>query len=240
MRAWLRRWGGNPVASVVLVAALVGDAFTLPRDSDQTPVASVVEAVFFSRPMRCYFPAEVYVIQTPERMKVVDPEEESWDELATALSGGTTPVAVCDLRYDTRRLGLWSQVVQTERSGISIQPVSGAWSEAQHGAAREALFDERTRSLACWELIEAYESNLGALTRTTKVLWGGVLNDLLVVLLLAGLAYSFAGWPAWFASHPLSRRSRRLARGQCADCGYDLRGLDTGVCPECGHAATRG
>jgi hypothetical protein len=31
-----------------------------------------------------------------------------------------------------------------------------------------------------------------------------------------------------------SRRLRRLAAGQCPECGYDLTGNVSGVCPECG------
>lgn len=31
------------------------------------------------------------------------------------------------------------------------------------------------------------------------------------------------------------RRIRRRARGQCEQCGYDLRGNASGVCPECGE-----
>jgi hypothetical protein len=53
------------------------------------------------------------------------------------------------------------------------------------------------------------------------------------------------GLPAWFvgllAATPLAihygakrRRSRRVAQGKCARCGYDLRG-SAGECPECGQ-----
>jgi hypothetical protein len=53
------------------------------------------------------------------------------------------------------------------------------------------------------------------------------------------------GFPAWFVAllgaTPLAirygakrRRSRRVAQGKCARCGYDLRGSE-GNCPECGH-----
>jgi hypothetical protein len=33
------------------------------------------------------------------------------------------------------------------------------------------------------------------------------------------------------------KRRMRIARGRCAACGYDLRGLAGGVCPECGRTA---
>jgi hypothetical protein len=32
-------------------------------------------------------------------------------------------------------------------------------------------------------------------------------------------------------------RRRRFAPGHCRGCGYDLRGNESGVCPECGQAA---
>ncbi len=33
-----------------------------------------------------------------------------------------------------------------------------------------------------------------------------------------------------------ARRRRRIARGQCGNCGYDMRGSE-GACPECGTGA---
>jgi hypothetical protein len=32
------------------------------------------------------------------------------------------------------------------------------------------------------------------------------------------------------------RRLRRIRRGLCTDCGYDLTGNTSGTCPECGRA----
>jgi hypothetical protein len=36
------------------------------------------------------------------------------------------------------------------------------------------------------------------------------------------------------------RRKRRLARGACPRCGYDLRGRTSSTCPECGSTADAG
>ena len=53
--------------------------------------------------------------------------------------------------------------------------------------------------------------------------------------LLAGL---LATYPAIaFIRGPL-RRWRRKKRGQCLNCGYDLMGNKSGVCPECGTEVT--
>lgn len=45
---------------------------------------------------------------------------------------------------------------------------------------------------------------------------------------LVNAAYAFVG------------RGRAYGPGQCAACGYDLMGLEGGVCPECGPAASEG
>lgn len=39
-------------------------------------------------------------------------------------------------------------------------------------------------------------------------------------------------------SHGLVRGGRARDHGRCAACGYDLRGLGTGMCPECGTRCT--
>lgn len=46
----------------------------------------------------------------------------------------------------------------------------------------------------------------------------------------------FASYPiaAFFWGIPRRRRARRLRKGLCLRCGYDLTGNISGVCPECG------
>jgi hypothetical protein len=50
------------------------------------------------------------------------------------------------------------------------------------------------------------------------------------------LALTASALPAWWTAQRLTyrTRARRLTRGLCGRCGYDLTGNASGVCPECG------
>ena len=72
--------------------------------------------------------------------------------------------------------------------------------------------------------------------------WGGQISP-------AADGYSgrsqYIAFPLWAAVLVLGlvpaarawRRMRRVPGGHCAGCGYDLRGNESGVCPECGRPA---
>ena len=45
--------------------------------------------------------------------------------------------------------------------------------------------------------------------------------------------YALGGW-LLFAGPFVVRRWRRIRRGLCPKCAYDLRGSDSPACPECG------
>lgn len=60
-----------------------------------------------------------------------------------------------------------------------------------------------------------------------RPIWPGFLVD---TLLSAAVIWTL------YASFVVRRRRRRLKRGRCPTCNYDLRATTTGVCPECGAA----
>lgn len=49
---------------------------------------------------------------------------------------------------------------------------------------------------------------------------------------------ALTAWPGlvWIGHRIRTRPARRQARGLCRKCAYDLAGLDTGACPECGQS----
>jgi hypothetical protein len=58
----------------------------------------------------------------------------------------------------------------------------------------------------------------------------------------AGHRVAIALWvPLLLAAAPAAllwgRKRMRLGNGRCTNCGYDLQGIATGLCPECGMAA---
>lgn len=63
--------------------------------------------------------------------------------------------------------------------------------------------------------------------------WGGRTSwHVRLPLWMPAGVFALAGWWGW-------RVSRRFGPGRCAGCGYDVRGLVGGVCPECGAGADR-
>lgn len=61
---------------------------------------------------------------------------------------------------------------------------------------------------------------------TRPIMWGFVFNTAF---------YSIVIWGMFIVPFALRRR-RRIARGMCPQCGYDVRNTTTSVCPECGHS----
>jgi hypothetical protein len=81
----------------------------------------------------------------------------------------------------------------------------------------------------------------GINTEHTSVPWTGPENiqsrvDARTTITLPWwLLLALTGWPAllWLAHRLRTRPARREARGLCRRCAYDLRGIDSDVCPEC-------
>ena len=80
---------------------------------------------------------------------------------------------------------------------------------------------------------------LGVYVAAAVVLWplfmaatslGGIPAGVVVLFAVPACLWYLLDRPVWL-------RRRRLRRGHCEHCGYDLTGNVSGVCPECGQAA---
>jgi len=60
----------------------------------------------------------------------------------------------------------------------------------------------------------------------------------LIAMPVFGLVKSLMALERYITGHPQMRRLERMRNGLCVDCGYDLRGNVSGVCPECGTPIT--
>jgi len=66
--------------------------------------------------------------------------------------------------------------------------------------------------------------------------WLAAVHDSLFLLTLIAWLISLIGIPHWIIWKRLTKAQRRRAKHQCPVCDYDLAGLTSSTCPECGNA----
>ena len=125
--------------------------------------------------------------------------------------------------YDDRprRTGFWAltRLVEGER----LVP----W--APPGAVSPAMFLPARRALALSEPKFAHLGERDALT--SRILWSGIALNTATIVALMGFLWSIVWVPRGYVRFIRGRR-RRI--GLCPNCRYDLAGLTSDTCPECG------
>lgn len=234
-RGLLAAWLGRPSACFALVALCIAQAWMAEPDT----LAGRARGWLF--PIRAMpqqrTPAPIDAAATLEggetRLEVPGREDSIGDWLTSRMATGV-PLYVMTARASSSRFGGWQHVLEIERfevTGLAVQG-SDAW-DGEAVAAARAMLAERLAGTEEYREV-ADELAAGDVGRV-RVLWLGLLNDLIAAALLVAAAVSarltVGTLRAW------RHRVRRSAQSECAGCGYDLRGFEGRTCPECGAEA---
>ncbi len=202
---------------------------TVPHSLKTGPV--VVESLAVGISRTCFFaPGRlVFTLQAPE------------DAVRPPLLTGQIHLHVGHLLYDAFR-----SMVRGDQARFSDQSELATWDHAIHTRAgwpslgligiQRFNWNWRNREPNPRQLLGAVAVPEG---------WAGIDNGLALPLrpIWPGFAINTAFYAAilWLLTlGPLTtRRMIRRKRGDCIKCGYDLRGAEHEVCPECGAARDR-
>ncbi len=132
--------------------------------------------------------------------------------------------------------GLWAPTVRHYDSRVEMMPLHGY----PPGQAPAALRDELAARLAsspAWDRSNPMPLLLKHEPRSNieVPIPLGYVHNAGALLVLAALAWSL-GWVPRLAAARI--RERRRAAGLCPFCRYDMHGLATAMCPECGKPSS--
>lgn len=234
-----RRWYGHPFVIGLLVLLLFADLLSMPSVpwKESTVQRAVLGAWRWrgsahGRPV----PGEAYRTEAGFVWRwTTDPYDYSSFDLLTGDNGQWAGVFRDMMRYD----GFYHLTRRTEQFFVYPDELSAEDQQAVLDAIlvaieREPDYEQLLRFVP--DMIRA-----GVRARTFPIYWGYARNTLAAFVALAFIIGCTRGRPwEWFREPRLgfdgrySQRARRQRRGECGSCGYDLVGLTTGRCPECG------
>jgi hypothetical protein len=177
----------------------------------------------------------VLVVREQIGLRIVNPDESSWDEASRLLSERPADVQQFTYFYGVREHGVWAVTGVDEVAGL-VCVGGGNFTEANHSFARFAIVEWLD---ARRELRHVHASALAASdVESHAVRLTGYLHNIASVVAFVAFVCSLAWLPAAPAHWRDRRRRRDLARGLCPSCGYSVVGLNRPVCPECGASLT--
>lgn len=221
-----RRFHRTPWASAVLCAAIVVWFESIPSNSELHDIVIPYHGI------RDHFKQYTHILRSSHAdgassFEIIDEDQVSWDRLGQLQQDRPDDLVVMSVWNSKVRRSFAFPVMNDYEYAVSY--FGTPFPPAEAIGARDLFVDHLTRT-----------GNAGVAQRiktgTTRWInpWGCVLNGLGVVL--AGAFVSSLGW---MSRSSLWRQGRRLRRGQCGTCAYDLSGTtsDTegmAMCPECG------
>ncbi len=232
----------NPVATIALFLFLWIDATVISQHhpSHSTLIGWLRAAFPGFEARRTTGPHPIwssFAVREPEGFRLIDPDNESWDEATRLLARRHDDVVQITLWRFITTEGFWAPTRRVAVTRLMITSMSSRLPSDGLASLRTPLM---ALSPAPHILIrDALASALGvADIRTEDVLWFGYVHSGAALLALLGLVYSLQ-WvpraPAWFRAR---RQARAERAGRCPRCGYSIAGLPEARCPECGEDLT--
>lgn len=227
---WIVLWVGCPLVSIVLGTLLFFEIIGAPRFTLVGQWTSLENLVTYAPdgPWSCY------LVKDEKGLYIIDEERDSADKIAGLIhSSGNVVYITC--RSQQTGFGMLYAWTTRRLYQISLGQMSGTWTESELNESKYSLVENPGSFLGMSDRLEGWLVLAKSEPKRGVFHWTGPLFDVATILTILLLTLSIRGWSVWFASRPWSKRSRRLARGHCPDCGYDLSGNATGICPECGN-----
>lgn len=234
----LRRWLARPAVCVLLVlisGSVIGLALF---DAERGTIARALRfGPSFTNPLT--IDAVAVLDQDGGVTVLVDDGVDSFgSQLSDAITSDRPLLSIYFYCRDHSFgvLRRWSRIARY-RLNTRADEAHAAWTPDRQRQAAEQFVDQLIAmqlvpDQLSSKLVEGFaEQQHGSLL--------AIMHDVLAltILGLTGCSLGLAVWPR--VSPILMRKRHRLTHGLCPVCGYDLSGIDTSVCPECGRAEPR-
>ncbi|MCH7792447.1 MAG: hypothetical protein IID31_09240 [Planctomycetes bacterium] len=224
------RWFGHPALIGVIAAALLVDFVSIPSTNWQ--ISTTHRAVFGNLNLSTAHGRPVHgdLMRTEDGFQWWFPWEQEYEQLMRYPLAEVRVGVFRDLRRDE---GFYHLTRRTEQFYVYSDYLSPEEEDAVLASllvAFERVPEAETFSYFVADLIRA-----GVRRRVTPIYSGYARNGVAILLAVALVVCCTLGKPWLWRPQMYRSRARRIARGLCPECGYDLAGLNTSRCPECGQ-----
>lgn len=225
----------NPFTSLVLLALLIVVALNIGAGSRETSVLGGFVRVQILRQSIASSPSptpQAFFLQRNSTIRVIDEQIESWDELSRLMIQQPDSMVQVAVHTFESHSGFWAPTRFEQSWHLDWIWMGEPWTPEDQARGARALAEYLVHRRG-WEpqwAVLAQDSG----SQRRFMLRGYIANALTIVLLLTFL--TSLAWlpciPHWLRA---ANRRARHRPWKCRACGYDMRGLESDICPECGN-----